>query len=75
MTDREKAEIRKMMENEGAEWAMRECIKEFRQTYMPLAMSTRAFYEAMRNVGFNETQALDLTINEMNLVVSPNGKA
>lgn len=66
MTDREKIEIRKMMENEGAEWAMRECIKEYRQKYMPLAMQIRAFYESMVNVGFNEIQAMTLTVNEMN---------
>lgn len=51
-----------MMENEQAEGAMRECIAKYRKSYMPLAMQLRGYYDSMINVGFNEYQALNLTL-------------
>lgn len=75
MTDEEKRQIRRLMENEAAEWAMRECIKEYRESVMPLAMQIRGYYEAMINVGFQHIDAMTLTMNQINSEVSPKGKA
>lgn len=51
------------MENEESEWAMRECVKKYREAYMPIAMQIRGYYEAMKNVGFGDNEALILTLN------------
>ena len=63
MTDEEKTEIRRLMENEQAEGAMRDAINEYRQAYLPLAMEVRGFYESMINVGFSHNDALIMVIN------------
>ena len=66
MTDEEKSEIRRLMENEQAEGAMRDGIGEYRRSYMPFAMQIRGLYESMINVGFNENEAMILTLNQIN---------
>lgn len=65
MTEEEKEYLRRLIENEQAEGAMRECVKRYRESYMPVAMMMRGYYEAMINVGFNEYEALMLTMNVM----------
>lgn len=68
MTEEEKKKIRELMENEEAEWAMRECITEYRKTYMPFAMQIRGYYESMINVGFSADQSTLLTMNYLNVI-------
>lgn len=70
MTDREKSEIRRMIENDQAEGAMRECIEEYRTNYMPLAMQMRGYYESLVNVGFNSMEALTLAMSMMNTMMN-----
>lgn len=69
MTEEEKSQIRRLMENERSEWAMRECISEYRQGYMPFAMRIRGYYESMINVGFDENQSTLLTMNYLNVML------
>jgi hypothetical protein len=54
------------MESEQAEAAMRECIRGYREAYMPLAMQIRGYYEAVMNTGFNSQEAMLLTVNMIN---------
>lgn len=63
MTEREKKEIKALMQNEAAEWALRESIQTYREVYTPVAIQVRAYYESLIYAGFNEAQALMLTIN------------
>jgi hypothetical protein len=63
VTDRE--EIRRMMEQEQAEGAMRDCIEFYRKQMMDMAMQLRGAYLAYVNVGFSESQALMLTIQSI----------
>lgn len=66
VTDEEKAYLKKLMENEQAEGAMRDCIKVSRQSFMPLAMQIRGMYESMINVGFSENEAMIITLSQIN---------
>lgn len=68
MTEEEREYIRRLMKNEASEWAMRECIKQYRETYMPFAMRMRGYYESMINVGFDANQATLLTMNYLNVI-------
>lgn len=68
MTEEEKRHIKKLMENEASEWALRECIGQYREAYMPLAMRMRGYYESMLNVGFNGDQATLLTMNYLGIL-------
>lgn len=69
MTEREKKEIKALMQNEAAEWALRESIQKYREMYTPCAIQLRACYESMVYAGFDKEQALALTINTMQLGV------
>lgn len=66
MTEKERSEIKRLMENEESEWAMREVIRVHRQAMMPLAMQTRGFYEAVMNVGFDSEETMILTLRFLN---------
>lgn len=63
MTDEERSEIRKLIENEQAEGAMRDCIAEYRRMHMPMSMQLRGYYESLINVGFSHADAMDLVID------------
>jgi len=67
MTEREKKEIKALMQNEAAEWALRESIQTYREVYTPVAIQVRAYYESLIYAGFNEAQALTLTINMVHM--------
>ncbi len=54
------------MENEQAEAAMRECIRGYREAYMPVSMQIRGYYESLINTGFGHYDAMALTINMVN---------
>lgn len=71
MSDRE--EIRRMMEQEQAEGALRDCIEIYRKAMMPDAMKLRGEYLAYYSCGFTASEALMLTIQSIG--ASPNGKA
>lgn len=71
MSDRE--EIRRMMEQEQAEGALRDCIEIYRKASMPAAMRLRGVYLAYYSCGFTASEALMLTIQSIG--ASPNGKA
>lgn len=66
MTDKEKENLKRLMESEQAEGAMRDCIRGYREAYMPAAMQIRGYYESLRNVGFSENAAMFLTLNMIN---------
>ena len=68
MTEEEREYIRRLMENEASEWAMRECIGEYRRAFMPMAMALRGYYESMINVGFDGNQATLLTMNYLSIL-------
>lgn len=68
MTEEEKEYIKKLMENEASEWAMRECVGEYRKTFMPMAMALRGCYESMINVGFDVNQSTLLTMNYLTMI-------
>lgn len=67
MTEREKKEIKTLMQNEAAEWALRESIQTYREAYTPVAIQVRAYFESLVYAGFNEAQALTLTINMVHM--------
>lgn len=71
MTDREY--LRYLMEQEQAEAALRDVIEAYRKSNMPNAMALRGIYLSYVCCGFNEDQALLLTMRSIGL--SPNGKA
>lgn len=64
MTDEERRELLRLKENEEAEWAMKECIRQYREAFMPFSMSIRGYYESLINVGFSQEQAIYLTANK-----------
>lgn len=66
VTDEERAYIKRLMENEQAEGAMRDCIGAYRQSFMPIAMQIRGMYDALRNVGFGSNEAFVIMLSQMN---------
>ena len=61
MTDEEKRQIRQLMDNEAAEWAMRECIRTYQMAMSEDAMKLRGIYLAYITCGFSDEQAMYLT--------------
>lgn len=58
MTDRE--EIRRLMEQEQAEGALRDCIKTYKKGFMKSAMMMYGAYQAYCTCGFTPEQSLYL---------------
>lgn len=61
----EKEVLRKMMQNEQAEGAIRDCIKIYQQSYMENAMKLRGAYLAYYACGFSAAESLMLTIQSI----------
>lgn len=65
MTDEEKNELRKLMDQEQSEGAIRDCILKYQQVMMKDAMKLRGIYLAYYACGFTASESLLLTIQHM----------
>lgn len=65
MTDEEKNELRKLMDQEQSEGAIRDCILKYQQVMMEDAMKLRGIYLAYYACGFTASESLLLTIQSI----------
>ena len=65
MTEEEKNELRKLMDQEQSEGAIRDCILKYQQVMMEDAMKLRGIYLAYYACGFTASESLLLTIQSI----------
>ena len=63
--DAEKELIRKMMEQEQSEGAIRDCILEYQQGFMKSAMMLRGAYLAYYACGFTASESLMMVLKSI----------
>ena len=65
MTEEEKNELRKLMDQEQSEGAIRDCILKYQQVMTEDAMKLRGIYLAYYACGFTASESLLLTIQSI----------
>lgn len=65
MLDDNFKEIAHEMVQEQAEAAMRDCIKHWHKEHLPTSMELKGIYDSLLTVGFDENQAIMLTISQI----------
>ena len=72
MSEEELNELRRMMQEEQYEGALRDKMRETNKSFFEVALQLRSMYEANIRAGFNEWQAYGLSVNYMNFLLSSN---